>query len=824
MTSIDIFNPPPNISEDTLQYALYPTKELQDKASVTTLVASILDYVDSLLIPEFLWHRDPFELRVAASDAVENGWMLEGIMRVGDCVDDEWCTVWLLKQISAKWDLAIRVSDSDGEFLLIEAADVLPAWVTPSNSQNRVWIYAFQMHLIPISHVSPPSRKRPVRHKANDSDDEDGIHGDDSDKEYIAVEDALELVRDATVNTHASSEVSSTALQRTQRYPEALRRHTHSTNAYVPQDIAKALSASPALAQKAVEAFYTRDAAQLRVAHKMARFPPSTTVLSTVCLTRTAYAQLRGQKFFPPKVFGRFTEGEDTREWRWRDTGLKLAVGFEILYQESKPRAAVQDMADLQTASAIARKEALGRDSDYQKYIQNLKTSGYFKGELEGSQAWCLLEDKAVSVFIDSRREECRTRESFSTATNVAISQAPESVLYVRGDEDEDAWLNLDAENFDEMLAKTVGRAPGDAVMDVDDEDDEMDPTKAEDRKANEQATRLKDLASKVEQFVEGEGDLDGARFEDEEFSEEEFPDSDDEAKELTEEQRSKDMANLVPQLDPSEYGQMPATYHQSQRVGKSKESQGDNQDNDNDNDKPDPKPMRRPIIMRDRYDGVDSDDETDEEDVEPDSEDEEDQPQVVGDIDIDMGEEQDEFLAFARDALGISEEQWTGIINDRKETGAFVPKNVKVSSAPAKSDDAEPVHRAPEAGPRPNVNPNLDSFEMVMKAMDEELSKLRPGATASSKEKGKAKVDPLGSMDEDKDKIPDDQFEDVDAEMEAELREALEGDEEGEQPLDYNLIKNFLESFKSQAGLSGPVGNLAGRLQPGWQLPRDDA
>lgn len=109
MTSIDIFNPPPNISEDTLQYALYPTEELQDRASVTTLAASILDFVDALLIPEFLWHRDPFELKVVASDAVEGGWMLQGLMRVGDCVDDEWCAVWLLKQMSAKWDLAIRL-------------------------------------------------------------------------------------------------------------------------------------------------------------------------------------------------------------------------------------------------------------------------------------------------------------------------------------------------------------------------------------------------------------------------------------------------------------------------------------------------------------------------------------------------------------------------------------------------------------------------------------------------------------------------------------------------------------------------------------------
>jgi hypothetical protein len=30
------------------------------------------------------------------------------------------------------------VFDSDGEFLLIEAAEYLPAWVTPSNAENRV--------------------------------------------------------------------------------------------------------------------------------------------------------------------------------------------------------------------------------------------------------------------------------------------------------------------------------------------------------------------------------------------------------------------------------------------------------------------------------------------------------------------------------------------------------------------------------------------------------------------------------------------------------------------------------------------------------------
>jgi len=150
---MDIFNRPPAISEDTVQYRLYPPQQSTDKVSVLTLATVLKSYADDLL-PGFLWHRDPFELKIA-SDV--DGWVLEGTMRVGDCVDDEWCVVWLLREISKKWDIAIRsvshrpppppfivfkpcyrVSDSDGEFLLIEAAEVLPSWVTPPNAENRV--------------------------------------------------------------------------------------------------------------------------------------------------------------------------------------------------------------------------------------------------------------------------------------------------------------------------------------------------------------------------------------------------------------------------------------------------------------------------------------------------------------------------------------------------------------------------------------------------------------------------------------------------------------------------------------------------------------
>lgn len=174
--------------------------------------------------------------------------------------------------------------------------------------------------------------------------------------------------------------------------------------------------------------------------------------------------------------------------------------------------------------------------------------------------------------------------------------------------------------------------------------------------------------------------------------------------------------------------------------------------------------------------------------------------------------------------------------------------------------------------------NPDLDSFEAVMDAMEKELARLtgplppspssfsplpRSSNRSSAKKaksekkdvkgKGKATDTSIGmgknmdvDMNEDGgDSDDEDDMAELQAAMDRELTSSLkrdkrdikvvssgseddeddEGAYEGEVPMDYNLIKNFLESFKSQQGLSGPVGGLAGRLQgPSWTFPRDNS
>jgi hypothetical protein len=317
--------------------------------------------------------------------------------------------------------------------------------------------------------------------------------------------------------------------------------------------------------------------------------------------------------------------------------------------------------------------------------------------------------------------------------------------------------------------------------------------------------------------------------------------------------ERRAAMDRLVPALKPSEYGKMPPSFHRnSQRVKKSSiETVGLSIEEVPEDASPPQKPMRPLIFPRDEFDGVeDSDDESEEEVTggDEDEEDDEDRPQIVGELEVDMQEEAEEFLKFSRETLGISSEMWDDIVQDRKNrdgmfrrdslslailtlvTPAFIPpsalrgESTQNSQIPLTADKLvdSSLEMSTSAG-HPTKSSDLSSFEAVMQAMDDELSRAK-----QSKQFAREKASPIvapakgNAGNKGKQKADDD---DVGAAMDAELRAAIQdsSDEEDEESsVDYTLMKNFLESFKSQQGLPGPVGNLIGRL--GGQLPRDES
>lgn len=227
-----------------------------------------------------------------------------------------------------------------------------------------------------------------------------------------------------------------------------------------------------------------------------------------------------------------------------------------------------------------------------------------------------------------------------------------------------------------------------------------------EDEFGREQASRFRDLAQKVEEFVEGKGDLEGALFEEyvrsglivdrdscfphsekllgegdsddgsSQHSDDETPMDVDDNPAMQISERRAAMEKLVPGIDPSEYGKMPPSYYSSsQRIAKTTIETETREDapsvgaSSSASISTRTRPIRPPILPRDEYEGADSDDETDEE-GEGDEESEEEKPQVEGEIEIDMEQEQEEFLEFARQALGISEDQWRDIVKERQNQG----------------------------------------------------------------------------------------------------------------------------------------------------------
>ena len=133
-------------------------------------------------------------------------------------------------------------------------------------------------------------------------------------------------------------------------------------------------------------------------------------------------------------------------------------------------------------------------------------------------------------------------------------------------------------------------------------------------------------------------------------------------------------MDKLVSGLNPGEYGAMPASFHSNSqktvKVTEDSDTIGEENPTEQKGGRSSPsKPIRKPILPRDKFDGVDSDDETDEDDDE-DEDEEDERPQVVGEIEVDMQEEEEEFLEFSRQALGISDDQWKSILEDRQDRG----------------------------------------------------------------------------------------------------------------------------------------------------------
>ena len=291
------------------------------------------------LIKGYFFHKDQTVRVKVALPEDHSPLFLCGLLEHGDSVDDEWFVVSLLYEVSRKLPfVSITVTDMDGQFLLIEASDQIPEWLSPDNSENRVWIKNGQLHIIPLDEVG---RKRGGGLEASTALGILARSCNQSDSSII------------------SSTLASPSVQRVLQArvgPALARNHAqrHTVAVTVPIKVAKLLAVRPNLVSEGVHGLCSGTSKQTnKFKSSMSYFGVSPLVTVPVTLTRALYAQLTFHERFhpPPKLQNaqrmRLQQmereaNEKREEFLWDaasskafDIGSRLACGLEIRYQQA---------------------------------------------------------------------------------------------------------------------------------------------------------------------------------------------------------------------------------------------------------------------------------------------------------------------------------------------------------------------------------------------------------------------------------------------------------------------------------------------------------
>lgn len=159
---------PKTITEDTIQCNFYLTAVNYTESAFLEELCNSVNKTIQKLSEGYIWHRDEFKvyvplnkekhgtkliLRFGKHLIMHNITLIKCLLLsdcspqlvsttcFGDNIEDEWLIVYLILEVTkVHSNLIAQVQDNDGYFLLIEAADFLPAWANPDTTENRVII------------------------------------------------------------------------------------------------------------------------------------------------------------------------------------------------------------------------------------------------------------------------------------------------------------------------------------------------------------------------------------------------------------------------------------------------------------------------------------------------------------------------------------------------------------------------------------------------------------------------------------------------------------------------------------------------------------
>lgn len=224
--------------------------------------------------------------------------------------------------------------------------------------------------------------------------------------------------------------------------------HLHRACAYLPASAAQILKTHPQLISYAVRAFYNHDVIDLKSCRAMKHFPPETRTYAPVTFTRCLYAMISCRNYKPDRRIGWNLPQQTHTTYKAHALGVKIACGFEMLAAKSK-----EDDYDI------------GKNKSWHMFFNRLKENGYFGENIEHSKGFSERLEKAkdyFKVFSENHHTHADTivqelHKQLRTVETECRDENENGQVYDATLDDDDGWLNISAEDLDNLMAQRYG-------------------------------------------------------------------------------------------------------------------------------------------------------------------------------------------------------------------------------------------------------------------------------------------------------------------------------------------------------------------------------
>ncbi|KAI2464504.1 SGT1-domain-containing protein [Annulohypoxylon bovei var. microspora] len=465
---------PRSLPENCVEYLLFALDNKNEARSLLSDLEDIrkaaIQLCDSIA-KGYIWQRDSFQLRLERDQDLV---YLRGATDYSDSVEDEWLIVYLLRELTKSFPkLWVRIFDSDGEFLLVEAASVLPKWLSPEIDENRAWVHDGKFYMLPMAASS--GEKRP-----------------------LSLPEAVRFIESSPDALVHSTFVEAEAFYRLEKYPKHITDAIHHSLVTIPRKLACILHERPSTIAPAIESFYLRDPVAMKSLTSPpedVHFLPKDLVTVSVKFTKVLFAQLKSQRFAAPPMWSTVLETAEKQASGAEDAqnrlahlemGMKMTSGFEMLATDAVKKdnrlarefVVVLEDVEEDGAQALPTDEDIGiwedayRDDDESWLDINFEQ---FENELEGNRG---PQERSKDGFGDSSAQANLQKivsrfEAFLNDEKAGIDGAEIEDMDEDDDisdesedsDDEDKAVSFDEEQFSRMMREMMGlpaTQPGD--------------------------------------------------------------------------------------------------------------------------------------------------------------------------------------------------------------------------------------------------------------------------------------------------------------------------------------------------------------------------